>query len=240
VRGAALLGDARRALRLVDDALNAARDAVRVRPAGLTIGWLPYGVDLLYGLFAALRDRHPDLVVDGRGRTFATQLRDLRSGELDVELLTYVPDDPELVVQPLLHSPAVVFMSAQHRLAGRERLSFADIADETWPGRHPAVSEEWADVYWLTARRGRRPRVTEQTPLSADECWALMVGGEVIITCPEHLADQMLGPATGSRLGLVSIALDDVEPFVLALACRRDCQNPLAHELLALAADVAR
>jgi DNA-binding transcriptional LysR family regulator len=238
--GAQLLIDARASLAQVDAALEAARLAARseVEPAGsLTIGVLPYMMEIAHPLLEAFRHACPGVATQLQQFDFGSQLSALRAGAIGAELASFIPDDPALLVLPLLRSPVILFMASDHPLAARETVWFDDLEGETWVGRHPSVPIEFADVYWLTERRGHRPPVSADTPLTPDEAWAVIAAGRAICTSPEFIAKAILGEPGADKAGMVaSRPLADVDPFVVALVRRRDNRDPLVHALFELAA----
>jgi DNA-binding transcriptional LysR family regulator len=65
--------------------------------------------------------------------------------------------DPSLVVTPLLLDPLVLVLSEDHRLAGADEVSLADLADETWVIRQH--TEPYADSFEQMCRTaGFEPR----------------------------------------------------------------------------------
>ena len=51
-------------------------------------------------------------------------------------------------------------------LAALRVVRFEDFEDRVWTGQHPAVPDEFADTFYLTALRGHRPRTARHTPLT--------------------------------------------------------------------------
>ena len=97
---------------------------------------------------------------------------------------------------------------------------FDQIAGETFPGRHPSVSEQWSRDAWLSDRRGHEPKVTAETPLTVDEVWALVHAGKAISVLPRFMVMTAVGD------GVRAIPLVDVEPVDVAMARREDDQRP--------------
>jgi|SRR4051794_38174474 hypothetical protein len=115
-----------------------------------------------------------------------------------------MPDDDDLTVVPLLSPPVVVFMASGHRPAGQEHVRLDARTAEVGPGRGPSVPLELAASYWLRARTGHRPRVTEETALIPDECWPLIRAGKATRTSPRLTAERSSGLRERHKAELVS------------------------------------
>lgn len=95
------------------------------------------GATLVVQAVAAFRRQHPAvhlaLVEAGRDKL----VQDVRSGELDVATVFDFPVlgltvDEGLEVRHLLDEPHDLLLPAEHRLAGRKRVTIADLHDEEW------------------------------------------------------------------------------------------------------------
>ncbi|MFD7920733.1 LysR family transcriptional regulator [Streptomyces sp. NPDC059740] len=92
---------------------------------------------LLPSAAAALRDRHPRLGVRMVEAEPARCFELLQAEEADLGLVVVTPDSPPLSddrfdQQPLLDDPLDLVVPAGHPLAGREGVSLADAARESW------------------------------------------------------------------------------------------------------------
>jgi DNA-binding transcriptional LysR family regulator len=86
---------------------------------------------------ALLRAEHPGLTVGVGERSTPAQLRRLRAGRTQVAVVAVGADLPEhdlagLRTEPLPERPLCVVVPADHPLAGRERLTPADLRAEEW------------------------------------------------------------------------------------------------------------
>jgi DNA-binding transcriptional LysR family regulator len=86
--------------------------------------------------------RHPDVVVDVQRVEDEDQATLLLDGHLDVAYVRLPLDESGLHVTPLYTEPRVAVLPAGHRLAGKEQITEADLADEVlvWngePGTQP-------------------------------------------------------------------------------------------------------
>jgi DNA-binding transcriptional LysR family regulator len=228
--GQALLDKARAAIRAADEAEALARSWARADAGELVLGFLPVGLVPARSLIEEFRTRQPEVRLTLRELNFATQVRELIAGRIDAEVIAPARDIPGAVVIQIHAAPRMVMMSPQHRLATRRSLTFAEIADERQPGGHPDIPEAWLDYNWLTTERGRRPPLTDETPLTPEECIPLVARGDVITVSPDFVARSM------ELHGLVAVPIADVAPFTVALAIRENDSRPAVSAL----ADIAR
>lgn len=133
-----------RELRGVED------DAGRVR-----LGFIPAaGAAVVAGALAMLRRERPQIQVTTREGTTPSLVRALRTGALDLALLSSRPpfrspdtDDPPLHVEPLLDDRLVLAVPADSRFADRATVSADDLAGETWIGSPAGIDEPLLGVW---------------------------------------------------------------------------------------------
>jgi DNA-binding transcriptional LysR family regulator len=189
--------------------------------------WLREETALCVGYFSSLQtvarpilrrymEAYPSVNVDVRHLNLSDRLVALKRGEIDAEFLLPPPLDPSLVVETVMYSPRYVLLNERHPLAGEGSLVFEQIANETFPGRHPSVPEKWAEDAWLINYRGSDPPMTAEMPVTVDELWALIYAGKAIAVLPEF----MVSPTAGD--GVRAVPLADVEPLEVGLARRAD------------------
>ncbi len=177
--------------------------------------------------FAAV---HPRIEAFVRHLDPSTRLVELKAGAIDAEIVFPPPPDEDLYVETIASHPRYALLPSGHRLAGEEALMFDQIAGETFPGRHPSVSEQWAEEAWLSNRRGHDPPVTRETPVTLEAVWALIYSGKAIAVLPEFMVTAMAGD------GVCAVPVLDVDPMEIGLARRRDDDR----RVLASLFDVAR
>jgi DNA-binding transcriptional LysR family regulator len=83
------------------------------------------------------------------------------------------------------------------------------------------MADEFADLFYLTAIRGHRPRLSEATALTVDEAFALVASGVGVTPGPRHTP-----PMWPHAIARVPIA--DVPPFAASMSWRRDDSSPAA------------
>ncbi|MGO9489615.1 MAG: LysR family transcriptional regulator, partial [Solirubrobacteraceae bacterium] len=199
----------------------------------LSLGFTPSAQALARPLRRGFMERHPGVEIEICHLDVTERLANLRAGKIDVELLYPPPRDSELVTQTLLESPRHVVLSERHRLAGKKQLLFAEIAGETFPGRHPSVSEDWCREAWLTGYRGADPPVTAETALGLDELWALIYSGKAISVLPRFMLSATVGD------GVRAIPLVDVPALEVVIARRREDRRPVVAAFFELCAESA-
>ena len=215
--GEVLLRHAATVLEAMEDAERELDDggAARVRPvrlgafASAAAGLVPRALERL------ARER-ADIVLSLREGTSAMLTRALRAGTLDLALLAGVsahlpPDDrePALEVETLAEGPLRVAVGASHRLAGRSRVSVADLAGERWAAAR-SEGQEWLLGVW------------PGSPGRADVAYVvrdwltklrLVASGAAITT-----VSDVLVPALPPDVRAVSVGDDSVERRRLLLA----------------------
>lgn len=131
--GVAFVPRAREVLLAVDRAVVDARLAARGELGTLSVG---YVASLAYSglgpMLRAFKTRCPGVRVHVRQLPPTEQLRALRARELDVGLLRIPFDDTGVATAVLRKETLVAALPTGHPLAGRARLSMADLARETF------------------------------------------------------------------------------------------------------------
>jgi DNA-binding transcriptional LysR family regulator len=141
------LTDAGRQLLADTGPLLASADAVRRRVTVAAHGSRRLAVGFRTGIpvipaARAFETRHPDVVVDVQRIEWDDQAAMLLDGRIDVGYVRLPIDETGLRVTPLYTEPLMVVLPADHRLAGKEQLTEADLAGEplVWhadPSTHP-------------------------------------------------------------------------------------------------------
>jgi DNA-binding transcriptional LysR family regulator len=122
-------------------------DLRELRAGRLRIGTFPtVGASLLPLAVTDFRARHPDVALSVRSARFDALRAMLAAREVELSLLwdyewQQVRDD-DLEVDHLVDDPPMLLVSADHRLAGRQRVALAELAQEQWITRadsHPVA-----------------------------------------------------------------------------------------------------
>jgi LysR family transcriptional regulator, benzoate and cis,cis-muconate-responsive activator of ben and cat genes len=232
--GEALLEDATVVLATAEGAMQRARALARGEAGLVTIGSLgPAPGGLLAPLLSRFHGRHPDVRVEIRAFDFTDTVDGLRDQHADCAFMYLPLDDPDLDVTPLLTEQRVVVMSKNHRLARRKKLRPADLIEETFVVQPSSVPKPWLDHWLLVAENGKRPPTYPHTADKLEDWLHLIANGAGIDTAPAVISRYLAWPM------ITYIPLVDAEPSTLALARRRDDDNPLVTELIELALEIA-
>ncbi|MBK1719852.1 LysR substrate-binding domain-containing protein [Thiocystis violacea] len=120
-----VLAEARVLKRLASEGTDPLRGTLRLG-AIYTIG--PY---LLPGLLPVMKERAPHLTLIVEENLTAVLTERLKSGALDVAVLSLPYDEPGIRTEPLYDEPFVVLMPASHPLASQESISIRQLEHET-------------------------------------------------------------------------------------------------------------
>ena len=163
--GKALLEHARLTVEQADLAVAAARDAAAGRVGTLR---LTYVGSAMYGRLAnvvrAFRRTYPNVRLELREATTATQVMALREGASDLAvLLPPLPDDTGLRMSPFDEDRFAIALPAAHPLASKADVALADLANEPfviWPAAEGRGFHH--QVVQLCAAAGFVPQVVQE------------------------------------------------------------------------------
>jgi DNA-binding transcriptional LysR family regulator len=216
--GAQLLVDAR--------PLLASADALRTRvgraargPATFTVGFMP-GL-IVTPAVRALSSRHPELTVDVVRTTWDDQVDVIHDGRVDVSYVRLPVDERGLRLRPLCTEPRVVALPAEHRLAGKEFVAIADLADERLL-QNPDAVPEWRDV--ATQVRGDRPVFR-----AVEEKLEHVAAGRGVVILPLSTATFY------TRSDVSCVPVCDIGPNHVSLAWDSGRRLPLIQEFVEIA-----
>jgi DNA-binding transcriptional LysR family regulator len=227
--GEAFLERARSAVAASDAAISAARRTMLTTADQLVLGFIPGLLTPAQPLLTAFAAAHEEIAVVPREMSFAHQTDWLLDGTTDAAVLCPGPPLPEFESTPISRTSLCVFVADSHHLATRTELRFADIADDTYIQTGSGVPEWWADIWWLTAQRGGRPRTGRHISSTINESLAAVLSGEVVVVAPALFVLATPIP------GVSAIPLIDVEAPNIELVHLRNGPTRATRQLAALA-----
>ena len=124
-----------RARRILFEVENAAKELGDHPSLGrrITVGAvqtvMPY---LLTPLIAALRESHPNLLINAQEDFRANLVRGVVEGDLDLAIVPTPVKDVRISVEPLLTEPLLLLVGKRHPIASRTEISISDLAEETF------------------------------------------------------------------------------------------------------------
>ncbi|MYW70108.1 LysR family transcriptional regulator [Streptomyces sp. SID8379] len=189
------------------------RVAAAAGTASLTVGLLGDSADPdVRRLAADYRLRHPHVEVRIRETGLADPTCGLHAGLVDIALTRAPFDQTGLEVRELRADRVGALLRADDRLADRDAVRLADLADRRW-----FVFPEGTDPVWQSYWNGGEPR---EGPVvrAVQECrQAVLWNGTVGMTLLTHEAGE----------GLAVVPLIDMEPSRAVVAWNAGDPNPL-------------
>jgi DNA-binding transcriptional LysR family regulator len=208
--GRQLLADARP---LLDSAAAARRRVALAGRDAFTVGFMP-GL-LVTAAVRELSARHPDLSVQVMRTSWDDQVEVLRDGRADVGYVRLPIDQRGLRVEPLLTEPRVAVLPADHRLAGKDSVHLADLADEPLLQNTDAVPE------W--------PNSTAVPFRTVEEKLEHVAAGRGVVVLPKSTATFYTRP------DVTHTPIDDITPNQVAVAWDAARRAPLVREFATIA-----
>ncbi|MFG2818951.1 LysR family transcriptional regulator [Kitasatospora sp. NPDC048365] len=210
--GRLLLGSVERALAELERGADAARAEADPAAGRVAFGFLhTMGTDAVPALLRGFRSEHPRVRFQLVQDYVAAMLERLRAGELDLCLVSPVPDAPDLVARPLDEQRLHLVVPADHRLAGRRRIRLAEVAQEPW-----VAVEEGYGLRVITdgfcAEAGFVPRIAFEGE-EAETLRGLVAAGLGVALLPPALVPrpgvvelEVTAPRTRRAIGLAWVA----------------------------------
>ncbi|KPI29848.1 transcriptional regulator, LysR family [Actinobacteria bacterium OK074] len=202
--------------------LRSAAQATAVTRAAAEPGRITIGYTMGIIVTPAVRDlrrRHPDADV----RTQHVVFKQARDAVLDHRvdaLITRLPfPTDQLHVTVLYDEPRVVLVPNDHRLAGKESVTLADIADEPLP-RIPGADPAWSAFWAAAALPDGSPAPYGPVIQDVEDKFEIIASGQAIAITADPGCNHY-------RPDLVAIPLHGVEPSHVALVTRADDRGRL-------------
>jgi DNA-binding transcriptional LysR family regulator len=223
--GRVFLERARAAVEAVDAAGDLAHELGRAGRGVLAVGHQKVPLTRWAPMFQRLCERRPGVEVRWRPLDFPRVDRSPVDA-VDVAMALQPSADPKLSALVLERTPRVALMAVGHRLAGRRKLSVADILDEPFAGGDPALDPRWRAFWTLDEERGGPARSTPDRVANGAD---VVAAGEAIATSTPAIAASLAHP------GIVAVPLVDARPVHVALLWRTGHGKPLVDELVGIA-----
>jgi len=217
-RGAALLRDAEQ---LVSEAQMAAQGrAGRLRVAFKAQSTAHFMPAVVAAVGRATPDIHVEVVSVS---TLSEQIELLTEDRADAAFVWLPVGFDHLASAEILTERRVVALPPDHRLAGKDALTLADVADEPVVGAHSLVPREVARFWAVDPRPGGTAAVYGPEGRTPEECLQLVATHRGVWIAPASSAAYFAQPR------LAWVPLVDAEPFRLALAWPEHATSPLLH-----------
>lgn len=229
--GQAFLEEVRKLLTQVKQAVAVAQRAGRGELGRLTVGFLgAVTYSVLPSILIAFRQKYPDVEVELHELKTSELVEALRDRRVQVGFVRLPVNDKLLQVQPILREPLVVALAERHKLNVPGRISFRDLANESFlmPPRQlaPTFHEQVLD---LSHQAGFTPKLGAEAS-QLQTIINLVAAGMGVTLVPESVRNLAVR-------GVVFKRLPEPQPTMeIAVAWRRDAHS----EVLAAFLNVVR
>jgi DNA-binding transcriptional LysR family regulator len=217
--GDALCEESRALLAAADNAVSAARAAGE--RSRLTAGVRAAAtLRIARAALELFRERHPEVEMTLSFGGFIDPSAGLRGGDVDVGIIAGPFDTTGLELRPLFSSPRGAVRAADHPLAQRSDVSFAELLAEPSVDR-PSVDPIFRDFWLANAHRGGIPPRFAATTTSMDGMLEAIRAGLAIEFTLEAVVRE-LGPGSG----LTYIRVPELEPAEFRVGRRVGDERP--------------
>ncbi|WP_031465260.1 LysR family transcriptional regulator [Sciscionella sediminilitoris] len=214
--GEVFLPLARKLLRTANQAK--ARTQAAARPSRLTIGYIA-GV-IVTPVVRELRNRHPDAEVNATHLRWEEPRTALLEHRVDAAVTRLPFPTSGLDVTVLYDEPRALMVPREHRFAGKESVTLADIADEPML-RLRNASQEWQAFWRAEPRPDGRPVPDGPSIDAIEDKFEHIAAGEAVAIVPADLG------FAGLRPDVTAVLIEDIEPSHVVLATRSGDGNRL-------------
>lgn len=229
--GDAFLAPARRILRSVEEAEQAARRAAGGEVGRVRIGFAGASShETLPLLTEGVRTRFPGIELLMEGQTYAhVALSRVADGTLDLGFVRLPADMPGVRTRPIAVERLVCALPSSHPLAGHDRIDLHDLATEPFVSFPANAGSTVHDaIVAACGRAGFHPRIEQMAPDTYTILALVAAGVGVTLTLSSCQHVQQHGLVYRELAG---------DPFLLhpALAWREDNASPALRSVLAVA-----
>jgi DNA-binding transcriptional LysR family regulator len=219
--GRAFFDEALLAVAACDRAAEAVRIVARGKKGVLSIGFVTgAALELTPLILEAFEERERHVDVRLREYRFDDPSAGLHAGEVDVAFVRLPLESRGLRLERLFTEPRVAMLPANHALAGRRSLSFAEIQHEPITAL-PSGDPVW-NGFWLASeeRNGSPPKIAMEASSLEEELGAVAAGNAITITAA---AASRYYP----RPGVVYIPITDIAGSTCAVGWRQESESDL-------------
>jgi DNA-binding transcriptional LysR family regulator len=184
--GRQFLAQAKAAVAAYDEALDTGRRLGRGEAGRVTIGTNPRTRHhLVSTVTSTVRERCPGVAADILTEATSLLVDDVRTGRLDIAICLCPVRTPDLRVEMIRAEPVFVAMASGHPLAGRARLTLADLSGERWllPSDRKAIGYN-SLIQDRCSRWGYDIIVAPEAP-DYDDAFSLVTAGKGIELAPQ-------------------------------------------------------
>ncbi|WP_327145862.1 LysR family transcriptional regulator [Nocardia sp. NBC_01327] len=153
----------------------------------------------------------------------------LHAGASDAAILWLPTGDPGLLSEPIRDDPRVVLLAEDHRLADRESVTLADLADDPVIIVDAFASPEALSHRIVDPRPDGRPAVRGPVVPTLEDCQAQLRRGRGVWFAPRQMAEWALCP------GVALVPIVDIAPTPLAVVWPQSTPGDLIDALIAAA-----
>lgn len=220
--GRVLRDEARAVLDVADRAAHRTRKAEEGLVGTLRLGVIAPAMNpSLATILRDFRKRFPGVQLNIFDLTSPEQIDRLRNGELDAGLLRPPTGFPELESAYVSQAEQVLALPADHRLAKKKRLTWADFDGESLVLVQPSMQHSYYDPFFeACAKAGAKPGATQYANDIETKLWLISAGF--------GMAPTVSTLASVKRPGLAFRPLPSKLPVVeTVLAWRRNDDSPV-------------
>lgn len=229
--GAAWLPYARDALAAADRAAEAAQDLAAGRTGRLHVGLAATAaLDITPRLLRAFSERYPLVELGTEHFDFEDPSGGLRESRTDVAIVRPPFRDHGLQLRVIGAEARYAVMAADHPLADRPAVDFADLAHEPW--MDVVTDPLWCD-YWRVAERRSEPLTVGAICRTLDDLLEAARAGTALGLVPESVARAQ----SWSHLAFVEVR--DIEPSTVAIAWRSDNRHATVRNFVELVTELS-
>ncbi|MEV4800097.1 LysR family transcriptional regulator [Nonomuraea sp. NPDC049421] len=218
--GRQLFADLAPAYRGLHEGMERAIRAAGGKSGVLRLGMLSSNVQDFRPLLDAFHARHPVCEARIRYVGFGDPFGPLREGEVDVQIAWLPVREADLTVGPVVRvEPVVLAVGAGHRLAGRETVSYEDLAEEVVIGG--ARPGYWRQALVPACTPSGRPIRIGPVVTAESELLPILSNGEAVALVHSHAARYHARP------DIAYVPVRDAPPARWALLWRTAAETDL-------------